>query len=192
MVKLRSYPGIHRISWYHQNQKLNIWRWSTWQELTWAINWRRVPCQVTRVSAQSLYASPSSLGFVQMPPMRIYSVIPLQVQGPEHPSPGQPYTASNFPRAAYLPDTPDGCRFKDLIMTKLGFLYVWPWNFCRALHGLYLAWEQRLLFTVGTSMTTGRANCVTWNDIHLKTNNQAGQSHSYPDPHFLSNLMQVL
>jgi len=92
------------------------------------------------------------------------------VQGPEHPSPGQAYTAHNFPRQAYLPDTPDGCR---------------------ALHGLYLAWEQRLLFTVGTSMTTGQPNCVTWNDIHLKTHRN-GPNHSYPDPNFLTNLMQEL
>jgi len=92
------------------------------------------------------------------------------VQGPEHPSPGQPYFARSFPRAAYLPDTPDGRR---------------------ALHGLYLAWEQRLLFTVGTSMTTGQSNCVTWNDIHLKTN-RTGPDHSYPDPNFLANLMQEL
>ena len=60
----------------------------------------------------------------------------------------------------------------------------------RALHGLYLAWEQRLLFTVGTSMTSGQSNCVTWNDIHLKTN-RTGPDHSYPDPNFLVNLMQV-
>jgi len=100
----------------------------------------------------------------------IYFHIQSGVQGPEHPSPGQPYTAHNFPRVAYLPDTPDGCR---------------------ALHGLYLAWKQRLLFTVGTSMTSGRSNCVTWNDIHLKTQ-KSGSDHSYPDPNFLANLMQEL
>ena len=62
---------------------------------------------------------------------------------------------------------------------------------CRALHGLYLAWAQRLLFTVGTSLTTGRPNCVTWNDIHLKTAVSGGE-HSYPDPAFLPNLMAEL
>merc|ERR1712107_195522 len=61
----------------------------------------------------------------------------------------------------------------------------------RALHGLYLAWEQRLLFTVGTSLTTNQSNCVTWNDIHLKTY-KLGPNHCYPDPNFLSNLMQEL
>ena len=39
-----------------------------------------------------------------------------------------------------------------------------------ALHGVYLAWAQRLMFTVGRSITTGQDNCVTWNDIHMKTN----------------------
>ena len=38
-----------------------------------------------------------------------------------------------------------------------------------ALHGIYLAWRQRLMFTVGRSITTGQDNCVTWNDIHMKT-----------------------
>jgi len=92
------------------------------------------------------------------------------MQGPEHPSPGQPYHPVGFPRQAYLPDTPEGLR---------------------ALHGLYLAWSQRLVFTVGTSLTTGRPNCVTWNDIHLKTAVSGGE-HSYPDPAFLTNLMAEL
>ena len=43
-----------------------------------------------------------------------HGIFTFQVQGPEHPNPGQPYSASNFPRAAYLPDTPDGCRFCEL------------------------------------------------------------------------------
>jgi len=92
------------------------------------------------------------------------------VQGPEHPSPGMPYTASNFPRVAYLPDSEEGVA---------------------ALHGLYLAWQQRLLFTVGRSITTGRDNCITWNDIHLKTSTGGGE-HSYPDPQHLASLKQDL
>ena len=49
-------------------------------------------------------------------------------QGPEHPSPGQPYTAHAFPRKGYLPDNREG---------EL------------ALHGIYMAWNQRFLFTIG-------------------------------------------
>ena len=39
-----------------------------------------------------------------------------------------------------------------------------------ALHGIYLAWAQRLMFTVGRSISTGLEDCITWNDIHMKTN----------------------
>jgi len=92
------------------------------------------------------------------------------VQGAEHPHPGHYYTPVGFPRTAFLPDSTDGVK---------------------ALHGLYLAWEQRLLFTVGRSITTGQDNCVTWNDIHLKTKTSGGE-HSYPDEQYLSNLAQDL
>jgi len=92
------------------------------------------------------------------------------IQGPEHPNPGQPYNPHGFPRTAFLPDNQEGRK---------------------ALHGLYLAWEQRLLFTVGRSITNGMDNCVTWNDIHLKTKVTGGE-HSYPDPNHLSNLFEDL
>eukprot|EP00090_Calanus_glacialis_P027044 TRINITY_DN42554_c0_g1_i1.p1 TRINITY_DN42554_c0_g1~~TRINITY_DN42554_c0_g1_i1.p1 ORF type:complete len:423 (-),score=111.40 TRINITY_DN42554_c0_g1_i1:159-1427(-) len=92
------------------------------------------------------------------------------IQGPEHPHPGHYYTPVGFPRTAFLPDNNEGLK---------------------ALHGLYLAWEQRLLFTVGRSITTGQDNCVTWNDIHLKTKTSGGE-HSYPDDQYLTNLGQDL
>jgi len=92
------------------------------------------------------------------------------IQGQEHPHPGQYYNPVGFPRTAFLPDNQEGLK---------------------ALHGLYLAWEQRLLFTVGRSITTGQDNCVTWNDIHLKTKRGGGE-HAYPDEHYLSNLSQDL
>lgn len=91
-------------------------------------------------------------------------------QGPEHPHPGRQYSASNFPRMAYLPDSPEGLE---------------------ALHGLYLAWEQRLLFTVGRSLTTSQDDVVTWNDIHLKTNMGQGE-HGYPAPDHIKDLKQEL
>jgi len=92
------------------------------------------------------------------------------VQGPEHPHPGRAYTPHAFPRVAYLPDSQDGER---------------------ALHGLYLAWKQRLLFTVGRSLTTGLEDSVTWNDIHLKTKISSSE-HGYPDQSYLTNLAQDL
>ena len=51
-------------------------------------------------------------------------------------------------RVAYLPDSPEGNRVLGLLRR---------------------AFEQRLIFTIGTSMTTGMHNVITWNDIHHKT-----------------------
>ncbi|MEQ2177299.1 hypothetical protein GOODEAATRI_002156, partial [Goodea atripinnis] len=51
-------------------------------------------------------------------------------------------------RVAYLPDSPEGNRVLGLLRR---------------------AFEQRLIFTIGTSMTTGLQNVITWNDIHHKT-----------------------
>lgn len=57
------------------------------------------------------------------------------------------------------------------------------------------AFDQRLTFTIGTSMTTGRPNVITWNDIHHKTSCTGGPQlcdiPSFPFPWlfpvFLSN-----
>lgn len=65
---------------------------------------------------------------------------------PEHPNPGVRYPGTN--RVAYLPDSPEGNRVLGLLRR---------------------AFEQRLIFTIGTSMTTGMQNVITWNDIHHKT-----------------------
>ena len=108
-------------------------------------------------------------------------------QGPEHPQPGQPYNCHAFPRKAYLPDNKEGEM---------------------ALHGIYMAWNQRLLFTIGTSLTTGMSNTITWNDIHMKTQvrksflynsiniivnfQPSGGQHGYPDPNYLTNLKDDL
>ena len=82
----------------------------------------------------------------------------------------------------------------------------------QALHGVYMAWAQRLMFTVGQSITTGRNNCITWNDLHMKTNVRVGSiplpsqslnfhfvyfqpnggAHGYPDPSYLKNLLDDL
>lgn len=38
----------------------------------------------------------------------VHRVVPFLSQGPEHPSPGKPFTARGFPRQCYLPDSPQG------------------------------------------------------------------------------------
>jgi len=55
------------------------------------------------------------------------------------------------------------------------------------------AFEARLVFTVGTSVRTGRHNQVTWNDIHHKTNMYGGpQEFGYPDPGYLRRVKKEL
>ncbi|XP_077456821.1 putative E3 ubiquitin-protein ligase DTX3 isoform X1 [Stigmatopora argus] len=92
----------------------------------------------------------------------IYS-FPAGLQVPEHPNPGVRYPGTD--RLAYLPDSPDGNRVLGLLRR---------------------AFEQRLTFTVGTSMTTGLQNVITWNDIHHKTSIWGGpRCFGYPDPTYL-------
>ncbi|XP_038231237.1 probable E3 ubiquitin-protein ligase DTX2 isoform X10 [Dermochelys coriacea] len=101
----------------------------------------------------------------------VYSII-RGIQGPEHPNPGMPYTARGFPRYCYLPDNEKGRKVLDL---------------------LRVAWKRRLIFTVGTSSTTGESNTVVWNEIHHKTEMDTNLSgHGYPDPNYLDNVLAEL
>ncbi|KFZ49644.1 putative E3 ubiquitin-protein ligase DTX2, partial [Antrostomus carolinensis] len=94
------------------------------------------------------------------------------IQGPEHPNPGMPYTARDFPRYCYLPDNEKGRKVLEL---------------------LRVAWKRRLIFTVGTSNTTGESNTVVWNEIHHKTEMDTNLSgHGYPDPNYLDNVLAEL
>uniref|UniRef100_A0A8C3LTY1 E3 ubiquitin-protein ligase n=1 Tax=Chrysolophus pictus TaxID=9089 RepID=A0A8C3LTY1_CHRPC len=94
------------------------------------------------------------------------------IQGPEHPNPGMPYTARGFPRYCYLPDNEKGRKVLEL---------------------LKVAWNRRLIFTVGTSSTTGESNTVVWNEIHHKTEMDTNLSgHGYPDPNYLDNVLAEL
>ncbi|XP_037230922.1 probable E3 ubiquitin-protein ligase DTX2 isoform X4 [Falco biarmicus] len=94
------------------------------------------------------------------------------IQGPEHPNPGMPYTARGFPRYCYLPDNEKGRKVLEL---------------------LRVAWKRRLIFTVGTSSTTGESNTVVWNEIHHKTEMDTNVSgHGYPDPNYLDNVLAEL
>ncbi|KAM6907417.1 putative E3 ubiquitin-protein ligase DTX2 [Xenentodon cancila] len=101
----------------------------------------------------------------------IYS-IPPGIQGPEHPNPGQPYTCRGFPRFCFLPDNDKGRKVLEL---------------------LKVAWMRRLIFTVGTSSTTGEPDTVVWNGIHHKTEMMSNLSgHGYPDPNYLDNVLSEL
>ena len=89
--------------------------------------------------------------FVDCGAIVIYYSFPSGIQGSEHPNPGRRYEGTA--RTAYLPDNREGREVLQLLRK---------------------AFEARLVFTVGTSVTTGRSNQVTWNDIHHKTNIYGG------------------
>uniref|UniRef100_UPI00358EEE92 E3 ubiquitin-protein ligase DTX1-like isoform X1 n=1 Tax=Myxine glutinosa TaxID=7769 RepID=UPI00358EEE92 len=111
-------------------------------------------------------------GHPEQKTIRIIYDIPPGIQGPEHQNPGKKFTARGFPRHCYLPDNEKG---------RL------------ALRLLIIAWERRLIFTVGTSSTTGEIDTVVWNEIHHKTefgSNVTG--HGYPDPNYLDNVLAEL
>ncbi|EPY81844.1 hypothetical protein CB1_000701010 [Camelus ferus] len=63
----------------------------------------------------------------------------------------------------------------------------------KVLRLLITAWERRLIFTIGTSNTTGESDTVVWNEIHHKTefgSNLTG--HGYPDASYLDNVLAEL
>ena len=77
--------------------------------------------------------------------------IPSGRQGNRHPNPGHKFSGTR--RQAYLPATKEGA-----VVLKM----------------LEKAFEKKLIFTVGRSNTTGKEDCVTWNDIHHKTSVSGG------------------
>ncbi len=55
-----------------------------------------------------------------------------------------------------------------------------------------MAWERKLTFTIGTSVTTGASDTVVWNEIHHKTSPSNHSGHGYPDPAYLDNVLMEL
>ncbi|XP_077356389.1 E3 ubiquitin-protein ligase DTX4a [Festucalex cinctus] len=104
--------------------------------------------------------------------IRIIYNIPPGIQGLEHPNPGKPFTARGFPRHCYLPDSDKGRKVLRLLL---------------------VAWDRRIIFSVGTSSTTGESDTVIWNEVHHKTefgSNLTG--HGYPDLGHLDNVLEEL
>lgn len=116
---------------------------------------------------------PHSLpGYSESKTIRIVYDIPAGIQTTEHPNPGKKFTARGFPRHCYLPDNEKGRKVLKLLI---------------------MAWDRRLIFTIGTSSTTGESDTVVWNEIHHKTefgSNLTG--HGYPDPNYLDNVVVEL
>lgn len=85
---------------------------------------------------------------------------------------GKRYSTNGFPRTCYLPDSPKGQKVLKLLRK---------------------AWDRKLTFTIGTSVTTGASNTIVWNEIHHKTESTTNFSgHGYPDPNYLDNVTAEL
>uniref|UniRef100_A0A3P8SSK9 E3 ubiquitin-protein ligase n=1 Tax=Amphiprion percula TaxID=161767 RepID=A0A3P8SSK9_AMPPE len=109
-------------------------------------------------------------GFTDCGTIVITYDIPSGIQTGKHPKPGQRY--AGITRTAYLPDNKEGKEVLQLLKQ---------------------AFDQKLIFTIGMSRTTGMDNQVTWNDIHHKTSTVGGpQSFGYPDPNYLSRVREEL
>ncbi|KAA8592818.1 hypothetical protein FQN60_018273 [Etheostoma spectabile] len=111
-------------------------------------------------------------GYQDSKTIRIVYDIPAGIQTNEHPNPGKKFSARGFPRHCYLPDNEKGRKVLKLLI---------------------MAWDRRLIFTIGTSSTTGESDTVVWNEIHHKTefgSNLTG--HGYPDPNYLDNVLTEL
>ena len=68
---------------------------------------------------------------------------------------------SGTSRTSFLPGTPEGIECLGLLI---------------------LSFQRKLTFLVGTSITTGRTNCVVWAGIHHKTSPSGGtSSFGWPD-----------
>uniref|UniRef100_A0A1B0BQD2 E3 ubiquitin-protein ligase n=1 Tax=Glossina palpalis gambiensis TaxID=67801 RepID=A0A1B0BQD2_9MUSC len=95
----------------------------------------------------------------------VYDIV-SGIQTSEHPHPGRAFFAVGFPRICYLPDCPLGRK---------------------VLRFLKIAFDRRLLFSIGRSVTTGREDVVIWNSVDHKT-----QFNMFPDPTYLQRCMQQL
>ncbi|XP_048202724.1 E3 ubiquitin-protein ligase DTX3L [Perognathus longimembris pacificus] len=102
--------------------------------------------------------------------IEIHYKIGSGIQSKEHPNPGKPFLGTE--RTAYLPNNKEGREVLDL---------------------LKIAFEQKLIFTVGDSRLLGLSDRVTWNDIHHKTSRYGGpERFGYPDPTYLERVKEEL
>ncbi|PKU32930.1 e3 ubiquitin-protein ligase dtx3l [Limosa lapponica baueri] len=96
--------------------------------------------------------------------------MPGGIQTSDHPNPGKPYGSTT--RTAYLPANKEGQEILQLLRR---------------------AFNQKLIFTVGQSRTTGAGDVITWNDIHHKTSMSGGPTKfGYPDSDYLQRVRSEL
>lgn len=101
----------------------------------------------------------------------------LSFQGPEHPNPGKPFTARGFPRHCYLPDSEKGrkvnaidppIKHQSTTAKNEQFILTFTLTCHQVLRLLLVAWDRRLIFSVGTSSTTGESDTVIWNEVRAQ------------------------
>lgn len=92
------------------------------------------------------------------------------IQSYIHPSPGTSYHAIS--RTAFLPQTSEG----RVLLARLQD-----------------AFRHGLIFRIGTSLTNGQSNAITWSSIPHKTSLSGGvRSHGYPDDLYFFNCHNAL
>ncbi|KAL7470393.1 hypothetical protein ACHAXS_010614 [Conticribra weissflogii] len=89
--------------------------------------------------------------------------VPHGVQKPYHPHPGRRFEGFSR-REAFLPDNPAGRA----LLTRIVY-----------------AWKRGLVFSVGTSATTGRSDAVVWSSLVPHKTSLRGGPHGWPDGDFL-------
>lgn len=96
--------------------------------------------------------------------------LPSGVQSSFHPNPRRPFEGTH--RYAYLPDTHEG----HLLLKR----FVW-------------AFQHGMMFTIGTSMTTGRSDVVVWStSVPQKSSRYGGGPFGFPDPNYVSQINAAL
>ena len=101
----------------------------------------------------------SCTGFDSFGTIKISFIFGDGIQGKEHYNCGQSFSGTH--REAFVPNNENGRECVEL--TKI-------------------AWQRRLIFSVGASLTTKRENCVVWASVHYKTRMDGGQQrHGWPD-----------
>ena len=89
------------------------------------------------------------------------------IQDGRHQNPGVVYAGRRS--MAYLPDNPQGRRVLELFKQ---------------------AWKMKRTFTIGRSLWADADNRITWNDIHHKTSIEPNAEYGYPDPTYLTRVVE--
>ena len=106
---------------------------------------------------------PDSTGVI-----RIQYLIPSGIQAAYHDTPGRAFTGDG--RTAYLPLNDAGKQ----VLSRLRYAFM-----------------RGLIFRVGTSLTSGKKDTITWGTIHHKTS-LSGGPHGFPCDNYMANVNKAL